>query len=196
MFAQRGIVAATIDYRLADVNDASTHWPAQLEDAQLAARWMRQHAGELGFDPKRLCVYGESAGGHLAVWLGIADQALACVIDAFGPIKFEDLASDARYRNSLNALLGKGYSIADEKAAAPLSSIGPSYPPTLIIQGEKDALVDPSQSSALFDVLRKNNVYSLMIMYPGGHSWQNISPSTVSSILDHAVLFINSALPR
>lgn len=41
--------------------------PAQVNDCYAALTWMAAQAGELDFDPKRLAVYGGSAGGNLAI---------------------------------------------------------------------------------------------------------------------------------
>src|SRR5262249_48619939 len=99
--AMRGFVAATINYRLAPQD----RWPAPLVDVHLAVRWMRSQANVIGLDPTRLCSYGDSAGGHLAVFLGVlptihpGDEAttyanqspsVGCVVDEFGPV---DLAT-------------------------------------------------------------------------------------------------------
>ena len=55
-------VVVTVEYRLAPENPA----PAALEDAYAAVLWTAGHAGDLGFDPKRLVTVGGSAGGGLA----------------------------------------------------------------------------------------------------------------------------------
>ena len=67
-FASQGFVAAAINYRLANSSSPSTQWPAQLVDVQLAVRYLRSRADQLNLDTKRLCAFGTSAGGQLAIF--------------------------------------------------------------------------------------------------------------------------------
>jgi acetyl esterase/lipase len=58
----------TVDYRLAP----ETTWSGSLEDNYAALLWLHEHAAELGVDPSRIAIAGESAGGGHAALLAIA----------------------------------------------------------------------------------------------------------------------------
>ena len=68
--AAKGWVAFSINYRL----DEPAVFPAEIDDAQAAVRWVRSHAGEYGVDPSRIAALGESAGGHLTAMLATLDS--------------------------------------------------------------------------------------------------------------------------
>ncbi len=67
--AGSGVTVVSVDYRLAPENP----FPAAIDDAVAAVRWVVQRAGELDIDPDRLALGGDSAGGNLAA---IAAQEL------------------------------------------------------------------------------------------------------------------------
>jgi acetyl esterase/lipase len=60
-------VIVSVDYRLAP----ETAWQGSREDTYAALKWLHDHATELGADPARIAVMGESAGGGHAALLAI-----------------------------------------------------------------------------------------------------------------------------
>ncbi|MFD7257675.1 alpha/beta hydrolase fold domain-containing protein [Streptomyces sp. NPDC059874] len=62
-----GLALVSIDYR----HSLEAPFPAQLHDVKAAIRYVRRFAGDLGIDPERIGVWGESAGGHLAALAGL-----------------------------------------------------------------------------------------------------------------------------
>jgi acetyl esterase/lipase len=206
LLAQHGFLAATMNYRLAP----TSVWPAQLVDAQLAVRWLRASARRINLDPSRLCAYGDSAGAHLAVFLGVAaaihpgDEAAlytnespqaTCIVDAFGPVDLT-LRGATPLQQSILQLLFGGASLADDPAgyrdASPLFLISPKSAPTLIIQGSSDTLVPPSQSQALRAALRAKGVPVQYLSYDGGHEFSGLSQQQFEAVILQIGFFLTA----
>jgi acetyl esterase/lipase len=96
-FLDLGYVVASVNHRLAD----EAVFPAQLLDVKAAIRYLGANAADLGADPGRIAVVGESAGAHLAALLGTTEgiaefddpalgntdqsSAVQAVVDFYGP---------------------------------------------------------------------------------------------------------------
>ena len=70
-FNQNGIVFVSINYRL---SPAATH-PAHVSDVAAAIRWVHEHCGRFGGDPKKIVLMGHSAGCHLVTLVAPVDLA-------------------------------------------------------------------------------------------------------------------------
>lgn len=204
-FAAHGFVAASIDYRLAPANI----WPAQLVDAQLAVRWLRAHAAQIHLDPQRLCGWGDSAGGHLAVFLGVlntihagdeaglyADQSphTTCVVDEYGPTDLTITTPTPGMIQAFNALFG-GATLTGDPAiyhdASPLFAVSSQSAPTLIIHGTNDMTVPFAQSQALQSALQNVHVSVQLIPYTGGHGLSGITASQRTALRVDAFLYVS-----
>lgn len=69
VMAEAGYVVASMEYRVAP----TVLFPAPLEDVKSAIRFMRASAQKFGIDPKRIAVFGASAGGYLSSFAGTSN---------------------------------------------------------------------------------------------------------------------------
>ncbi|HVC71592.1 MAG TPA: alpha/beta hydrolase [Acidimicrobiales bacterium] len=196
----RGWVVISINYRLAP----RFPWPAQIEDASCAIRFLRANAAALHIDPRHIGAIGDSAGGQIVALLGLAGPAagfdvgpyadqsssVQSVVDLYGP---SDLtAPDWRRSPVVQAVapdvfgttLGPGPSgtpaPAFLKAASPVTYVGWRAPPFLIIQGDEDSVVPPEQSVELADRLRAaGNTPTLVMVHGAQHEFV---PATGGSV--------------
>jgi acetyl esterase/lipase len=164
--ANRGVVAATIQYRLAP----KYQWPAMLDDAQTAVRYLRANSAKYNIDPKRIGATGASAGGHLALFLGATEtrdknaadypktsSKVKAVLDLFGPTDLTnatDFPPGPLTQYMAVTLFGKKPddtqgALEAARTASPLYFLDKNAAPVFIIQGLADTLVKPNQSKAL-----------------------------------------------
>ena len=162
-----GFVAVAVDYRL--FHDDATRWPVQLDDVQRAVRWVRANSVRYNVDPDHIGAYGHSAGGQIAVLLGMletrdnSDAALAkyssrvqAVVEASGPTNFSP-QGDSDTTKFLSSFLGADYATHPEvwRDASPLFHVAKSNAPILIIHGTHDEMVPVSEAEELNDALTK-----------------------------------------
>lgn len=69
-FRDHGFACATVNYRLAQ----ETAFPAAVEDCKAAIRYLRAHADEYGYNADHIAVFGESAGGYLAIMCAVTND--------------------------------------------------------------------------------------------------------------------------
>ncbi|MBV9122601.1 MAG: alpha/beta hydrolase fold domain-containing protein [Planctomycetes bacterium] len=180
----KGYALASINYRLSQ----HAKFPAQIEDCKAAIRWLRANASKYHLDPKRIGVWGASAGGHLVALLGTTGGVKAlegdegnlkessrvqAVVDWFGPTDFMHLKTQGA-QSPVTALLGGSPEVDPEKAreASPITYVGKDDPPFLIMHGDKDPLVPLKQSQELYQALKKAGVDATLEVIPGaGHGF-------------------------
>lgn len=156
-FALRGAVAGSVQYRLATgTNNIDTC----VADCQSAIAYLRRHAAELGVDPRRIAVIGESAGGHLAAALGTV------TVDAGLRESVPDALVLLNPITDLTTRWGEQLGAAAEKFS-PLSHISRRTPPTLLIHGNADSVVDIRHSRAFHQRMLELGNQSRLIEVPG-----------------------------
>lgn len=203
-FAAHGVLAASAGYRLAD-GRPENGWPAQLIDVQLAVRWLRANSDGLNINPARICAYGHSAGGQLAVWLAVESRifpdALArelagispkvsCAVDNFG--LFQLTPDMPGYKLLFSRLFPRESeaSLSNAATLSPVASVRAATSPIFISHGTRDRLAPLSQSLMLFHALNRCRVRSFLSVFEGGHEFWGASPDTKSKILAQELDFV------
>jgi alpha-L-fucosidase 2 len=175
----------SLNYRLAPQH----RWPACLEDVQTAIRWVKAHAAEFKGDPRRIALFGHSAGGHLvclAAVLAAEDTRVQAVV-GFAPVTNheQDLPQRGGLSPSLQKLLDRPKEVTAESRAmlreiSPLNHVRPGLPPFLLIHGDADKSVPLPQSLDFQAALRTTgNVCDLITIKGAPHrllTWDQFDP--------------------
>lgn len=103
-FSQEGYAFASLDYRLVPETDPE----GQATDIANAIAYLRNRAGELGFDPDRIIISGHSAGAHLAALISSDDSYLKTADIPMNVIRGTVLLDGAGYDVALQMSTGAG----------------------------------------------------------------------------------------
>lgn len=183
----KGFVTASVNYRLGPQEP----WPAQIEDAKCAVRYLRANARSLNIDTKKIGVWGHSAGGHLASMVGTAgtsagwdtgqyseeSSSVEAVADLAGPSNLNTLGDEGApgsVKTNFTSLLGP--IPADQlpaalAAASPVTYVSADDPPFLIVHADNDGIVPIAQSHELDRALVAAGVpTTFVVVHGGGHS--------------------------
>jgi len=161
-FLAHGFMVCNAEYRVNDGTPDGAVAPAAVQDALLAAKWCWDYLDYFHGDRSRYVVTGASAGGHLALMVGMTTPAamlgptspndfkIAAIVDGYGPADIEA---------ELNAV-AKGWippSLANRAAIAkqvsPMTYVRKDIPPVIDVQGSEDNTAPIGDSIHLIDLL-------------------------------------------
>ena len=187
--AERGYVAATINYRYA--NGKSVACEDILDDIELALNCIKNTCKEYGIDVNKVMLSGGSAGGHLSLMFAYtrADTSAVkpvAVASYAGPTNLKDEnfyttkhVEDVKKmisKISGTDLLNNGVNECAEKLdlASPLFYVSEGAVPTLIFHGLKDDVVPYSNAIALYEALGLSGVRAEMVTFENsGHGLES-----------------------
>lgn len=174
--ASRGMVAMSAEYRVKKQHGTS---PREcVKDGKSVVRWIRQHANELGIDPKKVAAGGGSAGGHVAAATGTVkglnetgdNLDISCRPDAlvlFNPV-FD------------NGPEGWGHAQVKDywQDISPMHNIDTGAPPTIVFLGTKDKLIPTTTAEAYKKRMTdKGRRCDLFLYTDQGHGFFNFKNS-------------------
>lgn len=177
--ARAGYVVVSCNYVLGPKTKEGV-WPQNIADCREAVRWVRAHAKELGVNPDRIAVAGGSAGGYLALMVGLSDDKtgpggdpkatvsakVAAVIDLYGVVNFSKHGKGDV----------PGASAAEQAAYLPENQCDRADPPVLILHGTADTTVDIRQSRDMAAALAKAKVAHELIVVEGAPHTFDLHP--------------------
>lgn len=170
---RHGFVVANVEYRLANTAPA----PAAVNDVLQAAQWFHDHAAQYKVDANRIVVTGSSAGGHLALMVGMAPAAanlgpsvkVAGVIDFFGIADVPDQLEGPNARAYAPLWIIEQPNRMDlARAMSPTTYVRKGLPPILALHGDADPVVPYAQSVNLTKAIRAAGGDAELITVPDG----------------------------
>jgi acetyl esterase/lipase len=183
-YLAHGFMVCNAEYRVNDsppVDGAPA--PAAVEDALLAAKWCWDYMDYYHGDRERFVVTGASAGGHLALMVGLTTAAaqlgptsptdfkIAAVVSGYGPADIEA---------EINAV-AKGWIPTDlpnraavAKLVNPITYVRAAAPPLIVVQGANDNTAPVKDSQHLVDLLKAAGAEASIHLVPNaGHGFDN-----------------------
>jgi len=185
--AERGYVVAVVQYRDSSV----ATFPAPVQDARNAVRFMRTHASEYAVDPAHMVVMGDSSGGHTAVYAGImhdddtpanlfpgTSAEVSCIVNLYGStdLTFDDSNPCTVNHNLPDSPEGMemgGINLREDTAARKLLSVrcnideNTQIAPVLNFHGTKDRTVNTRCSVLLHQRLVETGHDSALYLLRG-----------------------------
>ena len=198
--ADIGAVGISVEYRLvpapgknSDPGNKNTVEDC-LYDCADAIKFIRNHADELGIDPKKIIVIGDSAGGHLALCLGTLNlpegEKADVVINCNG---ISDLTPEKwiKYISSGPEQLQRAQNLS------PVRFLDPKDAPILTLNGAKDQVVTPEEAESFFKACKMAGIDTEYMLFPDmRHAFIVTNYTATEEQTDRALSVIRAFLVR
>ncbi len=179
--AARGYVVVAIAYRFAP----QFQFPAQLEDVQAALAHIQQGAARYEIDLNRMAIMGRSAGSQLAMLAGYRPSPIKfkAVIGYYGPVDLTAGYYDLPNPDPINSravlrsyLGGTPQQVGDRyRQASPWQFVTPSLPPTLLVYGDRDHVVEARFGRAMSERLQAKGNQAVYLEIPwADHAFDSV----------------------
>jgi acetyl esterase/lipase len=157
-FLAHGFIVCNAEYRVNDGTVDGAPAPAAVQDALLAAKWCWDYMDYFHGDRTKYIVTGASAGGHLALMVGMTTPAaglgptsptgftIAGIVDGYGPADIE-AEINAVAAGWLPTSLPNRLAIA--KQVNPMTYVRKDVPPLIVVQGANDNTAPVADSRKL-----------------------------------------------
>lgn len=195
LLAARGLVVATIDYRLG----AAGRFPNALLDVQDAAVWLRTHAAEHGVAARPIGAVGGSSGGQLVALAGaLGAGPLGAVVDIDGLVDFTDPAlvkKESAQPGAPTRFLGGPFAErgAAWRAASALWQVGPRSVPTLFINSTAPTPILPGRDAMRARLESLGIAAEVMVMPGTPHPFWLVNPWFATTV-DATARFLKTHL--
>ncbi len=189
---EAGYAWVSINYRLAPKHK----YPGSVEDLETAIRWVKANAAQYRFDPARIVLIGESAGGYLVNRVGTKNEEstrVAGVVSFYGAadLLFRLTSSNGKPSTSFTNYFGVS---EDNEAtrkflveASPATYVRPGLPSFLLLHGNKDDRVPYEQSVNFYAKLKAAGVPAEFITIEGGGhgmgGWGKLNSDYIAQVL-------------
>ena len=204
-FAKRGYVAASAMYRLAP----AFTFPAQVEDIQLAIRFLKAHANAYNINPNRILVSGSSAGSYLAAMVGVAGNSgsfadhglysdynatVRAVAIQSAPVGNLLLPHNQQSKIVSRLISPTTANLNDTLVAmSPMTYLDKDDPPFFISHGDSDPVVPVEMSREFVAALKDiDHDFSYHEIQGGTHSFKKSAPQQAKTVFAEYLAFIQS----
>ena len=201
-FAEMGVAAFVLKYRIPDNLTMIHKEIGPLQDAQRAIQLVRENAKQWGINPHKVGIMGFSAGGHLAATAGThfghayienknnTDLRPNFLILIYAVISFADSIG---HRGSRDNLLGILPSKEEIKYYSNELQVTDKTPPAFIDHAGDDEIVKVENSLLFYESLQRNKIQAELHVYPkGGHGFGLINLSTKDKWMEHLQNWMDS----